>query len=103
MGKYKEVSLYDIIKNEKWNYEKQEVEDIFDRETREKLFSEIKAWVSGTARGKRRERIFRCPIGGIHLCGILRRVIIDTETYHVQYVAGQDYVSEMYTIRDCFD
>lgn len=98
-----EVSLYTIIRNEKYDHEKQMNVDIFDRETREKLFTEIKSWVAGTAHGKRRERIFRCPIGGITLCGILNRLVIDTETYDVEYIAGQDYISEMYTIRDCFD
>ena len=98
-----EVSLYKIIKNEEWDHEKQMNVDIFDRETREKLFTEIKSWVAGTARGKRRERIFRCPISGVELCGILQRLIIDTETLKVEYIAGQDYPSEMYTIRDCFD
>lgn len=98
-----EVSLYTIINNEKWDAETQQNVDIFDRPTREKLFFEIRAWVSGTARGKRRERIFRCPISGVHLCGILNRLMIDTETYEVSYTAGQDYISEMYTIRDCFD
>lgn len=98
-----EVSLYTIIRNEKYDRNKGENVEIFDYETRNKLFTEIKSWVAGTARGKRRERIFRCPIGGIDLCGILQRLIIDTETLDVSYIAGQDYVSEMYTIRDCFD
>ena len=98
-----EVSLYEIIRNEKWDAEKMQNVDIFDSATREKLYTEIKAWVAGTARGKRRERIFRCPIGGVNMCGILRRLVIDTETLKVSYIAGQDYPSEMYTIRDCFD
>ena len=98
-----EVSLYTIIRNEKYDREKQMNVDIFDYATREKLFSEIRAWVAGTARGKRRERIWRCPISGVDLCGILQRLVIDTETLDVSYIAGQDYVSEMYTIRDCFD
>lgn len=98
-----EVSLYDILRNEEYDRDRQEIVELFDNATREKLFSEIRAWVAGTARGKRRGRIFRCPIGGITLCGILRRLVIDTETYHVSYIAGQDYISEMYTIRDCFD
>ena len=98
-----EVSLYKIIKNEKWDDEKQVTVKRFNDAVREKLFSEIRAWVAGTARGKRAERIFRCPIENIELCGILQRLIIDTETYHVSYIAGQDYPSEMYTIRDCFD
>jgi hypothetical protein len=98
-----EVSLYKILRNEKYDYEKHENVEEFDNATREKLFSEIRAWVAGTARGKRRERIFRCPIGGVDLCGILQRLIIDTETLKVEYIAGQDYPSEMYTIRDCFD
>ena len=98
-----EVSLYTILRNERYDREKQMNVDIFDYATREKLFSEIKAWVAGTARGKRRERIWRCPIGGVDLCGILQRLVIDTETLDVSYIAGQDYVSEMYTIRDCFD
>lgn len=98
-----EVSLYTIIRNEKYDRDKGENVEIFDYETRNKLFTEIKYWVAGTARGKRRERIWRCPISGVDLCGILQRLVIDTETYHVSYIASQDYVSEMYTIRDCFD
>lgn len=98
-----EVSLYTIIRNEKYDRDKGESVEIFDYETRNKLFTEIKSWVAGTARGKRRERIWRCPISGVDFCGILQRLIIDTETLDVSYIAGQDYVSEMYTIRDCFD
>lgn len=98
-----EISLYTIIRNEEYDREKRENVEIFDYETRDKLFTEIKSWVAGTARGKRRERIWRCPISGITLCGILNRLVIDTETLDVEYIAGQDYVSEMGTIRDCFD
>ena len=98
-----EISLYEIIRNEKYDRDKGENVEILDNETRNKLFTEIKSWVAGTARGKRRGRIWRCPISGVDLCGILNRLVIDTETLKVEYIAGQDYPSEMYTIRDCFD
>lgn len=69
----------------------------------EELFTEIKKWVAGTARGKRKERILRCPMSGVELKGILSRLYIDTETLDVYYIAGQYYPEELATIRDLFD
>lgn len=97
------ISLYDIIENKRYDCDKREVVDIFDYDTREKLFTEIRAWVAATARGKRRERINYCFIGSVKLCGILQRLTIDTETLKVDYCCGQEWNSEMAILRDCFD
>lgn len=62
----------------------------------------IRAYVAGTGRGRRRERIF---YGGVTpgTCGILSRLWYYPETGKVFYCAGQDWNAEMGVIRDLFD
>lgn len=97
------ISLYKIIRNEEYDAEKMEIVEMFDRETRQKLYDEIKAWVAGTARGNRRYRIWNTSIGAVKLWGILDRLTIDTETLKVDYCCGQEWNSEMAILRDAFD
>ena len=74
-----------------------------DTETAQELFELCKEYVAKTARGKRRERINSKTIGSVARYGIFNRLVYNYDRQRVEYICGQDWDSEMATLRDCFD
>lgn len=74
-----------------------------DTETAQELFELCKEYVAKTARGKRRERISGKTIGSVARYGIFNRLVYNYDRQRVEYICGQDWDSEMATLRDCFD
>lgn len=72
-----------------------------DEDMRLELFNHIKDFVKATSRAKRKERIANTNLYNIRNCGILGRLWIRKDG-EVEYCAGQDYVSEMGTVREVF-
>ena len=74
-----------------------------DEDTCYELFKLCREFVANTARGNRRTRILNASMNSVKSCGILNRLYYDFERERIEYIAGQDYVSEMAILRDCFD
>lgn len=74
-----------------------------DRETAQELFELCKEYVAKTARGKRRERISGKTLDNMARYGIFNRLVYNYDRQRVEYICGQDWDSEMATLRDCFD
>lgn len=97
----KEISLSNVLsgtyvnKNHEWKKLKPEDAD--------ELFRLFRNYVAGTARGNRRQRIFRTEKWMLRNYGIFQRLIYDFESEKVKYICGQEWYSEMATLRDCFD
>lgn len=81
--------------NDKWTK--------MDRETTHELFELCKEYVAKTARGKRRERISGKTLDSVARYGIFNRLVYNYDRQRVEYICGQDWDSEMATLRDCFD
>ena len=69
----------------------------------DKALREFASFVAATARGNRRRRIMDCKIYNVKHWGILRRLWYYPKTGKVEYCCGQDWDSEMATLRSCFD
>ena len=93
------ISLYKILYD--WRYETPLTEE--ESELRKWYYNKFRNFVAATARGKRRERILQKPWYVLNICGIFDRLRINRTTEQVEYTAGQDYISEMGILRDCFD
>lgn len=100
MAKYSLKKVLDDYKE--WDAEKMEWMP-FDISEREAIYEKFRDYVAATARGHRRERIMWTPISGVKRWGILDRLTYDTETDRVEYCCGQEWYSEMATLRDAFD
>ena len=74
-----------------------------DEDTCYELFKLCREFVASTSRGKRKTRILNVNMKSVQSCGILNRLHYDFENKRIEYIAGQDYVSEMAILRDCFD
>lgn len=74
-----------------------------DEDTCYELFKLCREFVANTARGNRRTRILNASMNSVKSYGILNRLYYDFERERIKYIAGQDYVSEMAILRDCFD
>ena len=94
-----DISLYKILSD--WHYNEPITEE--ESKLRERYYNKFCSFVAATARGERRKRILQKPWYVLERCGIFDRLRINRETELVEYTAGQDYVSEMGTLRDCFD
>ena len=94
-----DISLYKILDD--WHYDEPLTNE--ENTLRETYYKHFRSFVAATARGKRRERIMLKPWYALERCGIFERLRINRETLEVEYTAGQDYVAEIATLRDCFD
>lgn len=74
-----------------------------DDDTCYKLFELCKEFVAKTARGGRRNRILNTTMEHVESCGILNRLYYNFHREQIEYIAGQDYISEMAILRDQFD
>ena len=70
---------------------------------RSELFELFKEFVAKTARGNRRARISNASSAYLKNYGIFNRLVYNFEREKVEYICGQDWDSEMATLRDCFD
>lgn len=70
---------------------------------RSELFELFREFVARTARGNRRARISNASSAYLKNYGIFSRLVYDFERQRVEYICGQDWDSEMATLRDCFD
>lgn len=93
------ISLYKILSD--WFYK----ESITDEENklRKDYYNRFCSFVATTARGKRRERIMLKPWYTLERHGIFNRLRINRDTLEVEYIVGQDRLSEEAILRDCFD
>ena len=99
----KEISLIELMDDHKeWDEEKMEWIP-FDEEEEDTIYEKFRNYVAATARGARRQRIYRTPIYGVKRWGILRRLTYDPDTKKVSYCCGQEWNSEMAVLRDAFD
>ena len=92
-----------IIRNQKTYNRETCAWEPFDEEERERAFQDLKGFVSATARGKRRERIFYGYMYNVKEWGILGRLWWYPDTGKVEYCCGQEWNSEMAVLRDAFD
>lgn len=97
----REISLSDVLDgryittNHEWKNLNENVAS--------ELFDLFRKFVAKTARGNRRARISNASSGYMKNYGIFRRLIYNFERDRVEYICGQDWDSEMATLRDCFD
>lgn len=97
----REISLSNVLsgsyinKNHEWK--KLKPEDA------EELFVKFRAYVANTARGNRRQRIYNTEKWMLKNYGIFNRLVYNFERERVEYICGQEWNSEMATLRDCFD
>ena len=92
-----------IIRDENYfDYEKMQWVG-FDDTFREKVFNAFKEFVAATAKGNRRRRIMESKTYNVCDWGILGRLWYHPETEKVEYCCGQEWYSEMATLRDAFD
>lgn len=97
------IKATNIIRNENYfDYVKGEW-ITFNKSVREKAFKALKAFVAGTARGKRRQRIWDAEYYNVKDWGILNRLWYYPDTDKVEYCCGQEWYSEMAILRDAFD
>ena len=97
------IKAIEIIRNE-MEFDKEKCEWIpFDEEFRDKVFEAFKEFVANTAKGNRRRRILEAGYYNVKDWGILRRLWYHPETEKVEYCCGQEWYSEMATLRDAFD
>lgn len=97
----REISLSNVLNGRyvNTNYEWKNLKE----EVAEELFKKFRAFVASTARGNRRQRIFRKEKWMLRDYGIFNRLIYNFERERVEYICGQEWYSEMATLRDCFD
>lgn len=93
------ISLYKILSD--WHYKEPLTDE--EQDLRETYYIKLRAFVGATARGNRRERILAKPWNTLCRHGIFDRLRIDRETQEVEYIVGQERLSEMAILRDCFD
>ena len=97
----KEISLDNVLSG---NYVTMEHEWVkLDEETADELFVLFRDFVARTARGDRRWRIRHTQRWHLQSYGIFRRLVYNFERERVEYICGQEWNSEMATLRDCFD
>lgn len=97
----RQLSCYNALTHRYVTTENKWVE--LDDETAHELFDLCKNFVAATARGNRRSCIFNAWFSQVKPCGILNRLVYDFERERIEYIAGQDDVSEMAILRDVFD
>ena len=97
----REISLNNVLSGNyiTTNHEWKKLND----NVRSELFDLFKEFVAKTARGNRRARIYNASSAYVKNCGIFNRLIYNFERERVEYICGQDWDSEMATLRDCFD
>ena len=93
------ISLYKILDD--WHYDKPLTDE--ENALRESYYNHFRSFVAATARGKRRERIMLKPWYALERHGIFDRLRINRDTLEVEYIVGQDRLSEEAILRDCFD
>ena len=100
-NKAREISLYNVLDGNyvNTNHEWKKLND----NVRSELFYLFREFVAKTARGNRRARIYNASSGYLKNYGIFRRLIYNFERERVEYICGQEWYSEMATLRDCFD
>ena len=84
-----------ITTNHEWKKLNEKVAD--------ELFVLFREYVAKTARGNRRRRIYQTEKWHLHNYGIFQRLVYNFERQRVEYICGQEWYSEMATLRDCFD
>lgn len=100
-NKAREISLSNVLSGRYVNtdYEWKNLKE----DVAEELFVKFRTFVASTARGNRRQRIFRTEKWMLRDYGIFNRLIYNFERGRVEYICGQEWYSEMATLRDCFD
>lgn len=97
----REISLSNVLsghyttKNYEWKKLNENVAD--------ELFVLFRDYVAKTARGDRRWRIYQREKWNLKNYGIFNRLVYNFERERVEYICGQEWYSEMATLRDCFD
>lgn len=97
----REISLNNVLSGNyiTTNHEWKKLND----NVRSELFELFREFVAKTARGSRRARIYNASSCYLKNYGIFNRLVYNFERERVEYICGQDWDSEMATLRDCFD